>query len=39
MLYLLTNLDKVTTYMQQFLDELWRRSRDPTPLEYDTLLR
>jgi hypothetical protein len=39
MLYLLTNLDEVTSYMEQFLDEFWCRSRDPTPQEYDTLLR
>jgi hypothetical protein len=39
MLYLLTNLDEVTPYMQQFFDEVWRRSRDPTPQECDTLLR
>jgi hypothetical protein len=38
MLYLLTNHDEVMPYMHQFLDEFWRRSRDPTPQEYDTLL-
>jgi hypothetical protein len=31
MLYLLTILDEVKLYMQQFLVEFWRRSRDPTP--------
>jgi hypothetical protein len=31
MLYLLTNLDELMPYMEQFLDEFWRRSRDPTP--------
>jgi hypothetical protein len=39
MLYVLTNLEEVTPYMEQFLHEFWRRSRDPTPQEYDTLLR
>jgi hypothetical protein len=38
MLYVLTNLEEVTPYMEQFLHEFWRRSRDPTPQEYDTLL-
>jgi hypothetical protein len=38
MLYVLTNLEEVTPYMKQFLHEFWRRSRDPTPQEYDTLL-
>jgi hypothetical protein len=39
MLYVLTNLEKVTPYMEQFFHEFWCRSRDPTPQEYDTLLR
>jgi hypothetical protein len=39
MLYVLTNLEEVTPYMEQFLHEFWRRSRDPNPQEYDTLLR
>jgi hypothetical protein len=39
MLYLLTNLDKVMSYIEQFFDEFWCRSRDPTPHECDTLLR
>jgi hypothetical protein len=39
MLYLLTDLDEVTLYMQQFLNEFWRRSSDPTAQEYDTFLR
>jgi hypothetical protein len=39
MLYVLTNLEEVTPYMEQFLHEFWHRSRDPTPQEYDTLLR
>jgi hypothetical protein len=39
MLYVLTNLEEVTPYMEQFLHEFWRRSRDPTPQEYDILLR
>jgi hypothetical protein len=39
MLYVLTNLEEVTPYMEQFLHEFWRQSRDPTPQEYDTLLR
>ena len=39
MLYLLTNLDEVIPYIQQFLDELWRRSTDPARQEYDTLVR
>jgi hypothetical protein len=39
MLYVLTNPEEVTPYMEQFLHEFWRRSRDPTPQEYDTLLR
>jgi len=39
MLYVLTNLEEVTPYMEQFLHEFWRRSRDPTPQEYDALLR
>jgi hypothetical protein len=39
MLYLLTNLDEVIPYIQQFLDELWRRLRDPAQQEYDTLVR
>jgi hypothetical protein len=39
MLYVLTNLKEVTPYMEQFLHEFWRRSKDPTPQEYDTLLR
>jgi hypothetical protein len=26
-------------HMEQFLHEFWRLSRDPTPQEYDTLLR
>jgi hypothetical protein len=39
MLYVLTNLEEVTPYLEQFLHEFWRRSRDPTPQEYDTLLR
>ena len=38
MLYVLTNLEEVTPYMEQFIHEFWRRSRDPTPQEYDTLL-
>jgi hypothetical protein len=37
MLYVLTNLEEVTPYMEQFLHEFWHRSRDPTPQEYDTL--
>jgi hypothetical protein len=37
MLYVLTNLEEVTPYMEQFLHEFWRRSRDSTPQEYDTL--
>jgi hypothetical protein len=39
MLYVLTNLEEVTPYMEQFLHEFWHRSRDLTPQEYDTLLR
>jgi hypothetical protein len=39
MLYVLTNLEEVAPYMEQFLHEFWCRSRDPTPQEYDTLLR
>jgi hypothetical protein len=39
MLYVLTNLEEVTPYMEQFFHEFWCRSRDPTPQEYDTLLR
>jgi hypothetical protein len=39
MLYVLTNLQEVTPYMEQFFHEFWRRSRDPTSQEYDTLLR
>jgi hypothetical protein len=39
MLYVLTNLEEVTPYIEQFLHELWHRSSDPTPQEYDTLLR
>jgi hypothetical protein len=39
MLYVLTNLEEVILNMEQFIHEFWRRSRDPTPLEYDTLLR
>jgi hypothetical protein len=39
LLNVLTNLEEVMPYMEQFLHEFWRRSRDPTPQEYDTLLR
>jgi hypothetical protein len=39
MLYVLTNHLEVTPHMEQFLHEFWLRSRDPTPQEYDTLLR
>jgi hypothetical protein len=39
LLYVLTNLEEVTPYMEQFLHEFWCRSRGPTPQEYDTLLR
>jgi hypothetical protein len=39
MLYVLTNLEEVKPYIEQFLHELWHRSGDPTPQEYDTLLR
>jgi hypothetical protein len=39
MLYVLTNLEEVTPYMEQFLHEFWHRSRHPTPQEYDTHLR
>jgi hypothetical protein len=39
MLYVLTNLEEVTPYMEQFLHEFWRRSGDLTLQEYDTLLR
>jgi hypothetical protein len=39
MLYVLTNFEELTPHMEQFLHEFWRRSRDPTPQEYDTLLR
>jgi hypothetical protein len=39
MLYVLTNLEEVTPYMEQFLLEFWRRSRDPTPQEYAFLER
>jgi hypothetical protein len=39
MLYVFTNLEEVTPYMQQFFHEFWHRSRDPTPQEYNTLLR
>jgi hypothetical protein len=39
MLYVLTNLEEVTPYTEQFLNEFWHQSRDPTPQEYDTLLR
>jgi hypothetical protein len=39
MIYVFTNLEEVTPYMEQFLHEFWNRSRDPTPHEYDTLLR
>jgi hypothetical protein len=39
MLYVLTNYEEVKPYMEQFLHEFWHRSRDPTPQEYDTLLR
>jgi hypothetical protein len=39
LLYVLTNLEEVTPYMEQFLHEFWCRSRDPTPQEYDTLRR
>jgi hypothetical protein len=39
MLYVLTNLEDVTPYMEyDTLHELWHRSRDLTPQEYDTLL-
>jgi hypothetical protein len=38
MLYVLTNLEEVTPYMEQFVHEFWRRSMDPTPQEYDTFL-
>jgi hypothetical protein len=38
MLYVLTNLEEVMPYMEQFLHEFWHRSRDTTPQEYDTLL-
>jgi hypothetical protein len=31
MLYVLTNLEEVIPYMEQFLHEFWRRPRDPTP--------
>jgi hypothetical protein len=30
MLYVLTNLEEVTPYMEQFLHEFYHRSRDPT---------
>jgi hypothetical protein len=39
MLYVLTNLDEVVPYMEQFVHEFWHRSRDPTQQECDTLLR
>jgi hypothetical protein len=39
MLYVLTNLDEVVPYMEQFFHEFWRRSRDPIQQECDTLLR
>jgi hypothetical protein len=39
MLYVLTNLDEVTPYMQQFIQEFWRQSRDITEQELDTLLK
>jgi hypothetical protein len=38
MLYVLTNLEEMTPYMEQFLHEFWCRSRDPTPQEYDNIL-
>jgi hypothetical protein len=39
MLYVLTNLDEVVPYMEQFVHEFWRQSRDPTQQECDALLR
>jgi hypothetical protein len=39
MLYVLANLEEVMPYMEQFLHEFWRRSRDRTPQEYDTFLK
>jgi hypothetical protein len=39
MLYVLTNLEEVTPYIEQCLHKFWRRLRDPTPHEYDILLR
>jgi hypothetical protein len=39
MLYVLTNLDEVVPYVEQFVHKFWRRSRDPTQQECDTLLR
>jgi hypothetical protein len=38
MLYVLTNLEEVTPYMEQFLHELWHRSRDPTPQDMPLFL-
>ncbi|CAO2143617.1 unnamed protein product [Urochloa humidicola] len=39
MLYVLTNLDEVEPYMTEFVHQFWRKSREPTPHEVDTLLK
>lgn len=39
MLYVLTNLDEVEPYMQEFFHQFWRLSREPTCAEANTLLR
>ncbi|TVU19201.1 hypothetical protein EJB05_35338, partial [Eragrostis curvula] len=39
MLYVLTNLKETMSYIEEFIHQFWRRSRDPTSNEIDTLLK
>ncbi|TVT99838.1 hypothetical protein EJB05_54766, partial [Eragrostis curvula] len=39
MLYVLTNLKENVSYIEEFVHQFWRRSRDPTSHEIDTLLK
>ncbi|TVU25182.1 hypothetical protein EJB05_27667, partial [Eragrostis curvula] len=39
MLYVLTNLKETASYIKEFVNQFWRRSRNPTSNEIDTLLK
>ncbi|TVU06963.1 hypothetical protein EJB05_47000, partial [Eragrostis curvula] len=39
MLYVLTNLKETNSYIEEFVHQFWRRSRNPTSNEIDSLLK